>query len=285
MFGLGEKVRLIASSCHKKTGPRKNSIGYITPFDATLTVLNNFNLVALAADIKFLRYGNEKKDRFETKRVELVFPKLRDCTLNKMQRFMSTIDKHVENWDKIRFTLNISKDVPIVIAVPIYTPKVNFKTCSNQEFSCWFESCIMSPQINSFVNKTLISHHFFRNEVYIGLIQNLSTLRSMMLDKYVRQECLKTICKNREQRKVWVNTLRMLIITIKHIEQKKVTNKLRGELHHINSSNLYSILIPYLFYHTFFIFKNIYIKYSKFNKVITEIENTKTAILALTTKV
>ena len=92
------------------------------------------------------------------------------------------------------------------------------------------------------------------------------------------------ICRNKSQRKMWVTILRTVIITAKHIEQKKIINNLYNGIPHTNSNYLYSTLVPYLFYCTFPIFKKIYTKYDKLNKIITEMENTKTILLALTTK-
>lgn len=285
MFSLGEKVKLLASSCHKKTGPRKNSIGYITIFDSTLIVLNLHAIVVVAADIRFLRYGNEKNNRFETKRVELIFPILQQKNITKeLQNCIHTIDKNTKILEQIRIAAGIPENIPIVIAVPMHTPEINFETCPNQEFSCWFESCIMAPRINSFINEALLSLHFFQNETPVVSLQNMLAIRDMTVDKYVRQSTLRNIYKDRSQRKIWVNILRILAITAKLIEQKNLINKLRVDLHYINSSNLYSILSPYLFYPTFSIFKEIYIKYEKFNKIIAEMEATKTAILALSTK-
>lgn len=285
MFGLGEKVKLLASSCHKKTGPRKNSIGYITVFNTTLTVLNLHAVIAVAADIRFLRYGNEENDRFETKRVELIFPILQQKNaIKELQKCVHTIDKNTKTLKQIQSAVGIAKDIPVVIATPVHTPEINFETCSNQEFSCWFESCIMAPQMNSFVNEVLLSPHFFQNEIHVVLMQDISNIRNMTIDKYVRQNTLKTIYENRSQRRVWVNILRMLIITTKLIEQKKFANKLYAELYHIDNNNTYSILSQCLFCFTFPIFKNIYIEHGGSNKVITEMETMKTAMLTLSAK-
>ncbi len=285
MFGLGEKVKLIASSCHKKIGPRKNSIGYITTFDTTLLVSDLYNVVTMSADIKFLQYGNEKNHRFETKRVELVFPILsQTATIEELQKFLHMVDKNTETLKKIRSVINISDDIPIVIAVPIYTPEINFETCSNQEFSCWFESCIMSPQMNLFINEAILSQHLFQSEAHMALMQNSLNIRNMALDRHIRQHTLKIICENKSQRKKWVNILRILTITMKLTEQKEMVKRLRNNLYYANSHSIYFVLIPYLFYFTFFIFENVYIKNKKFNKVLTEIETTKTAMLALSTK-
>lgn len=285
MFSLGNKVKLLASSCHKKTGPRKNSIGYITVFDSTLIVLNFHAVVVVAADIRFLRYGNEKNNRFETKRVELVFPILQQKNTTKgLQNCIHIINKDTKILKQIRIAANILENIPIVIAVPVHTPEINFETCSNQEFSCWFESCIMAPRINSFINEALTSLHFFQQEIHIVSPRNMLDIRNMTVDKHIRQDTLRIIYKNKSQRKIWVNILRILIITAKLIEQKNLINKLRVDLYYIDSSNIYSILSPYLFYSTFPIFKYIYIKHGKFNKIIAEIETTKTAILALSAK-
>lgn len=285
MFCLGEKVKLIASSCHKKTGPRKNSIGYITVFDTSLFISDLCGIVAVAADIRFLRYGNEKDCRFETKRVGLVFPILQQPdTTKKLQKFLHSIDKNAESLKKIRIATGVSEDTPIIMAIPDYTPEINFEICSNQEFSCWFESCIMAPQMNSFVNEALLSQHFFQNKNHEILMQKLLSIRNMALDKNARQNVLKTIYGNKIQRKIWINVLRIITITIKLIEQKKVINRVYSKLDHMNTNSAYFVLSPYLFYFTFYIFKNMYVKNKKFSRAIAEIEATKTAILALSTK-
>lgn len=297
MFDPGEKVVLIASSYHKKTGPRKNSIGYITTLNSPSSVtLNNLRITVISTSIQFLRYGNEKKDRFETKQVVTVFPVLQKNTSEQLNNFIHIIssNKYSKNWDEIRLCLNVSKNVPIVLAVPIHTPEISLKSCSNQEFSCWFESYLTSQAMNSFINDALGSCHFFQNKLQSIKLQTLVTLQTMMVNRHTKQTTIKAICENVSERSKWINILRIITITLKHIKQKVVKDKLVYILNHslyekdnkggVTTNNVYSILVPYIFCQSFPKFREIYRKNEGFNKIIKRMEDTKDMMLALSTK-
>lgn len=289
MFDLGEKVILLASSCHKKTGPRKNSIGYITVFNSTLKVLDGLNLITMGAEIRFLRYGNEKKDRFETKRVSLVFPILQNNFDIKLDSFIHAVNKPS---DKMCSILSISENKPIVLAVPLYTPEINFSMCSDQELSCWLESCIMSQQINFFINQALISYHFFQNKEVSA--SQLILLQNAMVSNYTRKTLIKHICRNASRRIKWINILRLIIITSGYIGQKAMSTNLvsisRNRSYkkdikgRISRNGLYSILGPRIFYSTFSKFENIFKGSNHFKLLVKELNTTKTIMLSLSTK-
>lgn len=286
MFDLNEKVILIASSYYKKTGPRKNSIGYIAPFSKTFKILNNPNVAAMSAEIKFLCYGNEKRNRFETKEVLLTFPILQNDIHNRLEKFIHVINfNKVDNWNKIRVNLNTSENIPIVIAVPVRTPETNLKYCSNQEFSCWFENFLMSQQMNIFVNEALTSDCFSQNSI---TKHNLLLLQEMMVDRNTRQAVIKTICESVLRRSEWVNMLRMITITIERTSRKIIANRLfynfKGGKEAITAEKLYTLLIPHIFCQTFRKFKNMYTKHKDLNKVIRGIESTKAIMLGLPNK-
>lgn len=302
MFDLNTKIILVASSCHKKVGPRKNSIGYIVTINKSLTVLSNPNVVVISANIKFLHYGNEKKDRFETKRVLLVFPILQDnqdSIDNQFERFAHTINsnRHVEYWNKVRHFLKETNNTPVVIAIPLSTPEVNFELCSSQEFFCWFEGFLMSRQINSFVNKALISNHFSQNELYN--VHTLLALQSMMVNKSIRQNSLSVIYRDKLKRKKWINILRIITITREIHDQKNIIASLHytsnNILQHIKDNRksvainkIYAMLIPYVFCRFFSKFTNIIMllkgtdkSNKEISKIVDRIESTKAMILEL----
>ncbi len=289
MFDLGEKVILLASSCHKKTGPRKNSIGYITVFNSTLKVVNGLNLITMGAEIRFLRYGNEKKDRFETKRVRLVFPILQNNFDIRLDSFIHAVNKPS---DKMCSVLSIFENKPIVLAVPFYTPGTNLSMCSDQEFSCWLESCIMSQQINFFINQALISYHFFQNKEIDP--SQLIILQNAMVSNYTRKALIEDICRNASRRIKWINILRLIIVTSGYIRQKDISDNLfsisRNRSYkkdikgRISRNGLYSILGPHIFYSTFHKFENIFKGSNQFKLLVKELNTTKTIMLSLPTK-
>lgn len=297
MFDLNTKIVLIGSSCHKKLGPCKNSIGYIVTLNKSLTVLNN--VVTMLAVIKFLRYGNKKKDRFETKTVLLTFPIVQnnqDSVNIQLNKFIHAI-KYTEVWDKFRINLNLPKNTPIVVAAPVHTPEVNFKSCSDQEFFCWFESFLMSSQINSFINKAIA----FQNVSNNITIHQLTKLQEMTINKNTRRNYIKEICKNSSERNMWIYLLRLITITSEVYDQKHVIDQLslmstdysfiknrKGDL---IIDKVYSILVPYIFCQSFFMFKNAFLSVKKttitgkkMETIINKIEFMKTAILELSTK-
>lgn len=298
MFDLNTKIVLVASSWHKNIGPRKSSVGYIAVFNDSLITLNSLNTITMRASVKFLHYGNEKKDRSETRQVLLTFPILQNNQVNtQLNNFIHSIDsdKHTKKCSRIRSALSLPENIPIVVAAPIRTPEVNLKLCSRQEFHCWFESFLMSRQINSFVNKALTSYHFFQTKDKINSISThkLLILQEMMVDRFARHDLMNKVYKDRN---IWINILRIIIITSEINDQTRFMDFLKYTLGYdsfvkTDSVKMYSMLIPYVFYQTFFKFKNICASYKtgstineEINKVINTIESTKAAILKLSAK-
>lgn len=294
MFDLGTKIILVASSCHKKTGPRKDSVGYVTTLFHSQSSICNKNIFVTPASVKFLQYGNEKKHRVETKSILLLFPAIKDCTEESLKAFINIInsEKYVNDWNGVRAAVSLKENIPVAIAAPIYTPEVSFETCTHEELRCWFESCLLSQQISSFVNKALISYHPFRKEINCVTKNHLTTLRKMIIEKQERHLMIKDMYEDISLRKQWIGLMRMISIISEGAEQENILNS----LYEISATNLYGrdsegvvfqtevykILIPYIFRNKFKAFKNIFINKKGFSKPIKEMEAIKKLIFALT---
>ena len=311
MFDLGTKIILLASSCHKKTGPRKNSIGYVTPLESFKTTFNGcldkkskpINVFATLASVKFLYYGNEKRARFETKQTLLVFPMIQsgsnvEATLKAFMNMVSS-EKYKNSWDRVREEMSTPDSAPVAIAAPIYTPGVSLKKrvdgdkTYEKELSCWLESVLLSPQISNFINRAIVSRHPIRDGAQGITMQSLSTLREMMLSKEIRRGFIKDMCKISSVHNTLIKTMRMVAIIAKQAEHRTITKNFRevGATRAYNkdsnggivASDAYKILVRYLFYDKFDTFKNILVIRRGFPKSIKEMEDTKKVILKLLT--
>ena len=154
--------------------------------------------------------------------------------------------------------MSVQDNIPIGIAVPIYTPGVNLKLCSIEEFQCWFDSCLLSPQINGFINKAMITKHFSQRKHTHGITNHiLSILRDMSIDKYTRQSVMKNIGKTSSERMKWILPLSMIITMVKRIEQQNTFNNIKklvvtGMYNKSDTRNyLYNALIPHIFEYGF----------------------------------
>lgn len=293
MFDLGTKITLIASS-HKKTGPRKNSIGYITTSRNSSSSYKD-KIVTIPATVKFLRYGNEEKYRFETKQLLLAFPIIANNIENKLKIFMDTVNssKYTGLREQLCNRLAMVSNTTVAVAVPMYTPNISFEFCRSEEFYCWFESCLLSQQVGTFINKALLSKHLFKKGTECITAQELCLLRDMIIDKYTRQHVLKDICSHHYERVKWISILRMLLLLERYFEQQIVMPNLHkimiGKLYNrdikgkATISGIYSTVMPYLFRTEFSKFKSIFVANKRFNNTIKEMETTKKAILALST--
>lgn len=294
MFDLGAKIILVASSHHKKTGPRRGSIGYVTTLYHSQSSIGNKSIFVTPSSVRFLRYGNEKRHRFEAKQVLLVFPVIRDNTEESLKAFINTInaDKYVNDWNGVRATMSMPESTPIAIAAPIYTPEVSFKTCTNEELRCWFESCLLSQQISGFVNKALVSRHPFKENIPCVTEQQLIMLREMIISKQVRQAMMNDMWEVAATRNKWIKLIRMVAIVAEGSEQEAIHKNLyevagaglfsRDGSGTVIPTSVYKILTPYIFRNKFEVFKNIFINRKGFPKIIKEMEAIKKVIFALT---
>ena len=257
MFHMNEKIILIASSHNKKIGPCKNSVGYIVPFLNSMVILKD--VAFMPANVRFLHYGNEKRERFETKQILITFPILRSINDDQIKRFIYLINnnKYIESWDKGHTILHAFDKLPAVLAVPIRTPEISLVKCSNQEFFCWFENHIMSPQMSSFINNALSSHNFFRDDESAITKETLLLIQTLMVDRGIRQETLGYVYKDVIEREKWIKILRIITITVEFTHMK---NNIDWLSHISNNKGAYNSLMPYVFYHIFPMLKDKYIK-------------------------
>lgn len=294
MFDLGAKIILVASSCHKKIGPRKDSIGYVTSLFHSHASIGNKSIFVTPASIKFLYYGNEKRHRFETKQVLLVFPFINNPIEGGLKAFINIInsDKYINEWNNIRASMSMTDKIPIAMAAPIYTPEISFETCTHAELRCWFESCLLSQQTSSFVNKALLSRHTFRGEIPCITKYRLTTLREMIMSKQVRRTIMNDMYEDISLRNEWIKIVRMVAILAEGFEQEVILNKLyeisaaslydRDDKGVVLPTEVYKILAPYVFRSKFKSFKNVFVNRKGFPKIIKEMEAIKKLIFALT---
>ena len=294
MFDLGAKIILVASSCHKKIGPRKDSIGYVTSLFNAHTSIGNKSIFVTPASVKFLCYGNEKRHRFETKQVLLVFPFLNNPIEGSLKAFINIInsDKYINDWSKVRASMSVTDKVPIALAAPIYTPEISFETCTHEELRCWFESCLLSQQTSSFVNKALLSRHPFREEIPCITKHRLTMLREMIMSKQTRHAIMNDMYEDISLRNEWIKTIRMVAIIAEGFEQETIFNMLyevsatslydRDNKGIVLPTEVYKILAPYVFRSKFKAFKNVFVNKKGFPKIIKEMEAIKKLIFALT---
>lgn len=264
MFELNEKITIVASSCSKKIGPRKGSIGYVMPYSQAFSSIPNIDIIAEYVNVAFLRYGYEKKYRVERAEVIAIFPMLNSPREPIMKERLGMLNRYINSDNskatifktKTRKVFNASERVPIVLALPTFTPRADLATCSDEEFACWFSTCILSSQINSFVNTALFTKHNIENVDALRILQNAS------VDKHAKEHLVNTVCKNAQLRHKWIAVLKMITITMRHTNMREI---IRDTYHELDAMDAGSLQVKERVYHSFgkYIFK------PEFSKIIT----------------
>lgn len=295
MFNSGTKIKLIASSCNKKTGPRKGSVGYITELYHLRTRIRGRTIFAIPATCRFTRYGNERKCRAETKSILAILPVVHNNDAeDSIKTIISTIgpEKYVSKWNTIRSGVSIATTIPIVLAAPMYTPGLDLMTCAHEELQCWLENKILS--LSSFTSRAK-GTHYLSKEGTSGITEyDLSSLREMTVSKQLRHVLLEKMCNSPTARNKWIKILLMLSIMSDRSDHEIISDDLRtssdnllNSLSHskglFTTNDVYQTLVPYLFCKKFDEYKKIFAKNTEFCEPIKEMEAMKIIILGLST--
>ena len=293
MFDTGTKIKLIASSCNKKTGPRKGSVGYITELYHLRTKIKGRTIFAIPATCRFTRYGNERKCRAETKSILTILPVVHgNDAENTIKTIISTIgpEKYVSRWNIIRSEVSVATTIPIVLATPMYTPGLDLMMCAHEELQCWLENKILS--LSSFTSRA-IGTNYLSKEGTSGITENdLLNLREMTVSKQLRRALLEKMCVSPNARNKWIKILLMLSIMSDRSDHEIISDDLRASSNNIlnglshpkgtfTTNDVYQTLAPYLFCKKFDEYKKIFAKNTEFYKPIKEMEAMKIIILGL----
>ncbi len=147
MFFTAQKIVVLASST-SKTGAkvRKGSLGYVSSLGTPVRYLS-IPAILTPAKVVFTRFGNEKRERNETKIIFLLHPSSVIKNLTNIQRSMNKkVKSALDMTDKLKLILkneNLRISRPdIVVAAP---SKVKISLVKNKiEFQAWVSSVIQS---------------------------------------------------------------------------------------------------------------------------------------------
>ena len=118
MFYIGTKIVVVGSNIKRKAGPRSGSIGFIISISSNQNFLNfidDGNFILCEAKVLFTRYGFQKQERFEVKRVFFIVPNIRKINIQKTTT--KILQKDINNIKRYLTTNNLSK-MPILLVSP-----------------------------------------------------------------------------------------------------------------------------------------------------------------------
>lgn len=228
MFGVGTKIRLVASSCRKQTGPKRGSLGYISSMTGRPHTSIKMNTVARIAKVVFFKYGFEKKDRLEQKDIVVVFPivdRKKDNVRSKIDKVKNLVDGRNDSTliEHVRNSITNKSNTPVAIAVPVTTDGLSLLKCSANEFKAWVSSYIMSNRFAPFVqNATMLGHYKQAKHAQLAQSSTWNTLRSMSMGRDHRMKYLKGW---EQDRGCVVDTFRIILSMFARNESKNLCDE------------------------------------------------------------
>lgn len=218
MFETGTKIRLIASSCKKSTGPKRGSMGYVSR-EIESVVLTQLSLCASFFEIFFYRYGFEKRRRVEKKSVVLVFPIVSQEGKGDIHQQVKVVSDMVvgrcsDEWhNSLLSYFGATPETTIAIAAPAQVSECSLLDCSKSELSAWAESYLSSSNFVMFLQNASATGHY-SNSNFPALKQpsTWDTLRHMSMDRSYKLARLDNWMLDKETRETAVRALRAISI-------------------------------------------------------------------------
>lgn len=244
MFMPGARLKVYTSTfTGKRLGPRKNSVGYFIQGEGGDSVMQHkghlFFLIPM--HITFLRYGNEKKRRNETKKFLGLLP----LSVNKSSKLRKDINNAIDYLSGPEFYsdefLRSTNNQYKASAAGIILPSNKRSKMDFDDFKAWFFAILKNHRMISTIvksrnfNKLLDLHPNYRS-----ICDNLySTLK----DGSARKALLEYLEENNTYREDAISFLMLLNYTLK---KRKIMSEERDWAitlkHHIASVNLTQIL-------------------------------------------
>ena len=272
MFNTSTKVAVLASSNTKNIGPKHGSIGYAVsegaPYYVTHLLSPNITdgIMLSRSKVAFIRYGfGKERPKYEYKPILNVFPIIDKST--KTEGFDKLVSKVVNKFSKedfgSKFWLNCKADivgatrVNVCIMAPILTLGVDLRTCSNLEFSAWFNNTLSSYDVKSSLSRILANTHYLSKLPSVESRHVAVHLRSCTIDVAHKSSYLNDIIDSPETRTPVVELIRLLHSITKPSQEKLIrkqaTRRFRdGELRYEKAdlnmkSNFFRVITYNLF--------------------------------------
>lgn len=178
MFTPGSKIAVIESSCERRLGPKKGSIGYVTSSrNVVIYPMKNYVVTAAEVGVYFTRYGFERKERQERKTIVALLPLkkvlpaekegLRAACVDAVERTKyfirdrSALDslfkfKGSHGSNRLVDMLCTGRKTPVVVAAPVSCAGDNPVTMTDIEFSAWLSSHIFNKAFSTFIMEALL---------------------------------------------------------------------------------------------------------------------------------
>jgi hypothetical protein len=218
MFEVGTKIRLLASSCERTTGPRRGSTGYVSSILGSV-VLEQLSLCASLTEVVFFRYGFETKERVEKKSVVLVFPIISKEGKGDVHQQVKAISDKVlgrggNEWkEPLMSYFDCSNSTTMALAAPVQISVCSLADCSKSEFAAWVDSLLNSQELTMFLHEAS-AHRHYTNSNFPGLNRTSTwdTLRHMSLDRSYKLARVDNWLKDSTTRETSIRALRAVTI-------------------------------------------------------------------------
>ena len=237
MFNTSTKVAVLASSNTKNIGPKHGSIGYAVSEGAPYYVPHLLSpnitdgMMLSRSKVAFIRYGfGKERPKYEYKPILNVFPIIDKST--KTEGFDKLVSKVVNKFSKedfgSKFWLNCKADIVgatranVCIMAPILTLGVDLRTCSNLEFSAWFNNTLSSYDAKSALSRIIANTHYLSKLPSVESRQVAVNLRSCMMDVTHKSRYLNDIIDSPETRALVVEFIRLLYSITKPVQEKNL---------------------------------------------------------------
>lgn len=145
MFYVGTKIVVIGSNIKRKAGPRIGSIGFVILNNNMMHFIENGNFIICEASVLFTRYGFQRQNRFEIKRVFFIIPNIKKISIQKISK--KILHKDINNIKKYLTTANLNTK-PILLVSP--ANNLDNYSLKGKVFSCLLNN-IIREKINCIV--------------------------------------------------------------------------------------------------------------------------------------
>jgi hypothetical protein len=237
MFNTSTKVAVLASSNTKNIGPKHGSIGYAVSEGAPYYVPHLLSpnitdgIMLSRSKVAFIRYGfGKERPKYEYKPVLNVFPIIDKSA--KTEGFDEIVTKVVNKFSKEdfgnKFWLNSKANIMgatsanVCIMAPILTLGVDLRTCSNLEFSAWFNNTLNSYDVKSSLSRIIANRYYLSKLPSVESRQVAVNLRSCMVDLIHKSNYLRDIIDSSETRTPVIEFTRLLYSITKSAQEKLI---------------------------------------------------------------
>lgn len=217
MIKTGTKIIILSSSCRKKTGPRKGSIGFVSQmkqYGSEISYIEEEDVFVNLTRVVFTRYGFESKERMELKYFMNVLPnymakrKIGPVLINKSAEVMKSDHTRITLL-KRRYMDVYGKTAALAtvgVMVPIQTTD-NIMSFSDNIFSAWLYSFLRENRFIWLVRKACAKPGQVSNIISLA---TLDIMGELCRDNTFRKEMLPKIAQDTKMKESTIDLVRKL---------------------------------------------------------------------------